>query len=58
MTYRITPTRDYCNDNALSYPDFHLAGADGNSFETPADAAFATIELGDDVSWEVVEVSQ
>jgi hypothetical protein len=55
MTYRITPTRDYCADHALSYPDFHLAGHDGNSFATPTDAALATLELGDDVSWEVVE---
>jgi hypothetical protein len=55
MTYRITPTRDYCNENALSYPDFHLAGYDGNQFDSAYNAAMATVELGDDVPWEVIE---
>jgi hypothetical protein len=56
MTYRITPTREYCADHALSYPDFHLAGHDGNIFATGAEAALATVALDDDIPWVVVLV--
>jgi hypothetical protein len=50
--YRLTPTRAHCD----AYPDFHLAGADGNHFASVQDAATASLDLGDDIAWEVVEV--
>ncbi len=54
--YRLTPSRSYCDSNATSYPDFYMAGSDGNHFSSEDAAIDAAGDLDNDVDWEVIEV--